>query len=77
MPCVIYPLEGYNVVAFASQMVDYRMVVLKRLMDIIGGCVGLAAAVILGVVIAPFLLRESPGPLIFKQKRVGKIDKIS
>ena len=68
----IYPLEGYNVVAFASQMVDYRMVVLKRLMDIIGGCVGLAAAVILGVVIAPFLLRESPGPLIFKQKRVGK-----
>ena len=72
----IYPLEGYNVVAFSSQMMDYRMVLLKRLMDIIGGLVGLAVAVILGILIAPFLLSESPGPLIFKQKRVGKNGRI-
>ena len=64
----IYPLEGYNVVAFSSQMM--------RLMDIIGGLVGLAVAVILGILIAPFLLSESPGPLIFKQKRVGKNGRI-
>ena len=47
------------------------MVVLKRLMDIVGALAGLAITLIVGIVLAPFLLLESPGPLIFKQKRVG------
>lgn len=72
----IYPLEGYNVVAFTSRMMDYRMILMKRLMDIIGGIIGLVIAGILGILIAPFLLLESPGPLIFKQKRVGKNGRI-
>ena len=43
----------------------------KRLMDIVGALAGLAITLIVGIVLAPFLLLESPGPLIFKQKRVG------
>ena len=58
-------------VAFTSRLFDYRMVVLKRLMDIVGALVGLAITLIVGIVLTPFLLLESPGPLIFKQKRVG------
>ena len=45
----IYPLEGYNVVAFTSRMMDYRMILMKRLMDIIGGIIGLVIAGILGI----------------------------
>ena len=58
-------------VAFTSRLFDYRMVVLKRLMDIVGAMAGLTITLIVGIVLAPFLLLESPGPLIFKQKRVG------
>lgn len=68
----IYPLEKYNVIAFSSHLLDYRMVLMKRLMDIVGGIVGLVITVVVAVFLAPFLLLESPGPLIFKQKRVGQ-----
>ena len=68
----IYPLEGYNVIAFTSRLLDYRMVLVKRLIDIVGALVGLCITVPVGIILAPFLLLESPGPLIFKQKRIGQ-----
>lgn len=67
----IYNLEQYNVIAFSSRLFDYRMVKLKRFIDIIGALIGLVITVAVGIVLAPFLLIESPGPLVFKQKRVG------
>ena len=67
----IYTLEDYHVVAFSSRLFDYRMVLIKRLIDICGALVGMAITLVVGVVLAPFLLIESPGPLVFKQKRVG------
>ena len=67
----IYNLEQYHVVAFSSRLFDYRMVLLKRLIDIIGALVGLAITIPVGIILAPFLLLESPGPLVFCQKRVG------
>jgi len=67
----IYKLEQYHVVAFTSRFFDYRMVFLKRLKDIVGAVVGLAITFAVGLVLAPFLLLESPGPLVFRQKRVG------
>lgn len=67
----IYQLEQYHVVAFSSRLFDYRMVLIKRLIDIAGALIGLAITFAVGLILAPFLLLESPGPLIFKQKRVG------
>jgi exopolysaccharide biosynthesis polyprenyl glycosylphosphotransferase len=67
----VYKLEDYSVIAFASRLFDYRMVLLKRLIDIVGAIVGLLLTLIIGVILAPFLLLESPGPLIFSQNRVG------
>lgn len=67
----IYSLEKYHVIAFSSRLFDYRMVLAKRLIDIVGALFGLVITVLVGIVLAPFLLLESPGPLIFKQKRVG------
>lgn len=66
----ISSMENYNVITFASRLFDYRMVV-KRLVDIVGALVGLAITFVIGIFLAPALLLESPGPLIFKQKRVG------
>lgn len=68
----IYPLESYNVVAFSSRLLDYRMILLKRAMDIVGALVGLCITAVIGIVLAPFLLTESAGPLIFKQRRIGQ-----
>lgn len=67
----IYNLEQYHVLAFSSRLFDYRMVMLKRLIDIIGAVVGMCITIVVGIVLAPFLLLESPGPLIFCQERVG------
>lgn len=60
------------VVTFTNQYYDWKMLVIKRLMDIAGALVGLAITLIVTVFLAPPLLIESPGPLLFAQKRVGK-----
>ena len=68
----VYRLGKYYVIAFSSRFFDYRLVILKRLMDILGAVIGLIITVVIGIVIAPVVLIESPGPLIFSQDRVGK-----
>lgn len=60
------------VVTFTNQHYDWKMLFVKRLMDIIGAIVGLAITAVVTVFLAPPLLIESPGPLFFAQKRVGK-----
>ena len=67
----IYSLERYNVLAFSSRLFDYRMVLIKRIIDIAGALVGLLITGVVGIILAPILLLESPGPLIFCQDRVG------
>ncbi len=67
----IYNLEQYHVIAFSSRLFDYRMVMLKRLVDIVGSLIGLLLTLLIGIFLAPVLLLESKGPLIFCQKRVG------
>ncbi len=44
----------------------------KRMMDIVGAAIGLVLAGIAYIVIAPIIKKESPGPVLFKQKRVGR-----
>ena len=44
----------------------------KRIMDIIGAVVGCVITILLTIVIGPMIYIMSPGPIFFKQKRVGK-----
>lgn len=60
------------VVTFQNQYYDWKMLFVKRLIDIAGALVGLAITAVVTVLLAPPLLIESPGPLFFAQKRVGK-----
>lgn len=60
------------VVTFAKKIYDYKQLVLKRIMDICGSVIGLIITAVVAVFLAPILYIESPGPIFFKQKRVGK-----
>lgn len=60
------------VITFFNNYYDYRKLAVKRLIDIVGALIGIVITVVITVFLAPALLAESPGPLIFKQKRVGR-----
>ena len=47
-------------------------IVCKRMMDILGGIVGLILTGIAYIFVAPAIKLASPGPIFFKQSRVGK-----
>lgn len=49
---------------------------IKRLLDIIGASVGMILFFIAFIIITPLIKFESHGPVIFKQKRVGKNGRI-
>lgn len=48
----------------------------KRITDIVGAVVGLAIMGVAFIFVAPIIKRQSPGPVFFKQKRVGKNGRI-
>ena len=53
-----------------------RQMLWKRLMDLVGGLVGSILSLPIILITAIPLLIESPGPLIFRQKRVGRNGRI-
>ena len=62
------PVLGVGELPVAS----FLNAMLKRLMDIAGAVVGLALSAPLVLVMAVLLKRESPGPVFYKQVRVGR-----
>lgn len=44
----------------------------KRVLDILGGLLGCVLTGILFLFLAPVIYIQSPGPIFFKQERVGK-----
>ena len=67
----VYTIEDYPVLAISSRLFDYRMVILKRIIDVVGTIVGLLITAIVSVVLVPLIKMESPGPIFFKQERIG------
>lgn len=65
-------LAGFNVVTYSMNPVDYNKRMLKRGMDIIGAIVGCIITLVLYPFIALAIKVESRGPVLFKQKRVGR-----
>ena len=59
-------------VTYASRMVPEGQLLVKRLMDILGALVGCVILAIVTVIFGPLIKLESPGPIFFAQKRVGK-----
>ena len=63
---------GFTVVTYAIHEIDRRRAVIKRLMDIAGGLVGLLITGILYPFVALFIKLDSKGPVVFSQVRIGK-----
>lgn len=60
------------VISLANREYDYLEIAFKRVLDIAGGLVGVLLTAIAGLFLAPAIWIESPGPLLFRQKRVGR-----
>jgi exopolysaccharide biosynthesis polyprenyl glycosylphosphotransferase len=65
-------MAGYTVLTRSVNIVSNRELFLKRLLDIIGGIVGVILTALIAVLIMPVLYIKSPGPVFFSQWRVGK-----
>lgn len=72
--CVIE--SDYPMAQFAPTVISHGKLALKRFVDIIGGIVGTVLSLPIILIVAIPLKIESPGPLIFKQQRVGKNGRI-
>lgn len=72
----VQQLENTTFVTSALNNTHYRSVFLKRIIDIVGALIGLILTGIVALIIYPIVQKQSKGPLIFKQKRVGKNGKI-
>ncbi|MCR4937844.1 MAG: sugar transferase [Lachnospiraceae bacterium] len=59
-------------VTYANQVTSMGQVVVKRVMDIVGGLIGCIIAAVLYIILGPIIKLQSPGPVIFSQKRVGR-----
>jgi len=66
----------YQVLTSSIQIASLGQVMLKRLMDILGGLFGSFITIILFIFVAPAIYAKSPGPIFFKQDRVGRNGKI-
>ena len=63
---------GRTVITTVVNSVSATQALLKRLMDIAGGLVGSLITLLLTLFVGPAIYVKSPGPIFFKQKRVGK-----
>ena len=63
---------NYTVLTNSVKMVTYQQMFYKRVLDIIGGIVGCLITLIIFIFIAPIFFIKSPGPIFFKQTRIGR-----
>ena len=65
-------MGDYAVMTTTINYITAKQAFLKRMLDIVGGLVGTFFTGVLFVFIAPAIFISSPGPIFFKQERIGK-----
>ena len=65
-------IGGFTVVTTAIHTMELWQKMLKRLVDIAAGLVGVAMTGVLFLFLAPAIKKESPGPAFYCQERVGR-----
>lgn len=69
---MIGKIGASEVITTTFKLADSWKLDVKRLFDIFGALIGLVVAGIALVILTPIIKIQSPGPVIFKQQRVGK-----
>ena len=64
-------IEGFAVLTTSINQLSFAQAFFKRATDIVGGLLGSILAIIAIIIIGPIIFIKSPGPILFKQKRVG------
>lgn len=69
---VVDTLAGYTVISYSINSVNYNKRMIKRCIDIFGALLGTIVTIIMTPFIALAIEIDDPGPVFFKQKRIGK-----
>ncbi|MDE6432729.1 MAG: sugar transferase [Lachnospiraceae bacterium] len=69
-------VNGISVITASVNTVTARQLMLKRMVDIFFGLIGSVVTVLLTIIIAPMMWIADPGPVFFRQERVGKNGRI-
>lgn len=73
IPCnSVGKFAGMPVMTYVMTEMDYRRMMIKRLMDIVGGSVGVLITLVFTPFVALAIKLESKGPVFFSQVRIGK-----
>lgn len=73
MPCqFVEKIEGYTVLSNSVSIATPRQLFVKRSLDIAGSIVGCLLTGVILLFVGPMIYAKSPGPVFFKQERVGK-----
>ena len=65
-------IGGTSVLTTAINYATPVQILIKRVFDIFAGLIGSIFALLIMAVIGPIIKIQSPGPILFKQKRIGK-----
>ncbi len=63
---------SYSVLTYTRFQSSYKRLLIKRLMDVVGGMVGLLITVLFFPFVALAIKIDSPGPVLFSQVRIGR-----
>lgn len=63
---------SYSVITYTRFQSSYKRLLIKRLMDIVGGMAGLLITLIFFPFVALAIKIDSPGPVLFSQVRIGR-----
>ena len=75
-PLEMRKLGEYKVLTSGMKSISFGEAFATRAMDILGGIVGCSITGILFIFVAPAIYVKSPGPIFFKQDRIGKNGKV-
>lgn len=69
---IVEKYAGHMVLTSTLKFAEPRQLFVKRVMDIVGGIIGLFLTFFLILVFGPIIYIQSPGPIFFSQERVGR-----
>ena len=64
-------VNGYDVLTHAANYASPLQLLIKRAADLIGSLIGSLAALLIIVIFGPMIKLASPGPILFRQERIG------
>ena len=65
-------VNGFDVLTHAANYASPLQLMIKRTADLIGGLVGSLLALLMIVIFGPMIKIASPGPILFRQERIGR-----